>query len=116
MPSRSPRKISRNFSKRTNTVQLYERVRDVVRDDYLTRENVTMQEGEFIRRDTLLTKITIRVYSCFIVFCRFRENKSARELDFYAGKPILFANMLVHVFDDGLSIVVSIPHCLSLTR
>lgn len=46
------------------------------------------------------------------VFCRFRENKRARKLDFYASKLTMFANMLILVFDDNLSIIISIPHCL----
>jgi len=41
------------------TLYSYERVHDVMRDDYWTRKNVTVQE-ELIRYDILLTKIMIR--------------------------------------------------------
>lgn len=115
VPSRSPRKISRNFSKRTNTIQLRTRSRCRAWWLFDTRERHDTG-GRIHSSRYAIDEDYDSSWFVSIVFCRFRENKSARKFDFYAGKPILFANMLVHVFDDGLSIVVSIPHCLFRTR
>lgn len=56
-----------------------------MRDDYLTREYVTVQKEVtvHIRRDTLLTKITVRVYSrlsCFVGLERIKALEKVRFL------------------------------------
>lgn len=76
-----------------------------------TRERYGTEGRNYL---SLLTKITVRVYSCPLCFVgleRIREEKESSI--FTPSKPILFANMLVLVFDlNDLSIVLSIPHYL----
>jgi len=58
---------AKNFPKLFEINELlysYNVVCNVVRDDYLTRENVTVLKEKFIRRNTLLAKIMVRIYMC----------------------------------------------------